>query len=131
MTDDEAVGFANLVAPLHDRWIGVAVLRHAGRHGLLEKRQRVVAKIEELDVEVRSLFREIEYPGGRLLAESIRARAADNHFDFECAHEADIVAQRRTKCRFADLDIGRERRYSVLLIRATPDGEVRMEAPPG
>jgi len=58
----EAVRFANLLAPLHDGGIRIAILRQARWQPLFEERQRIVTQVEEFDIEIGTLLRQIEDP---------------------------------------------------------------------
>src|SRR5690606_40789806 len=63
----------------------------AGRQRLLEERQRVLAQIEQLDAHVAAARREIEDPLRRLVAETVRAGAAEDDLDVERAHRGPVT----------------------------------------
>jgi hypothetical protein len=48
--DDESIGFPDLIAPTHDLGIRVVVPRDIGRQRFLEKRQRIISQVEELNL---------------------------------------------------------------------------------
>ena len=82
--EDEAVELGDLLLPL----LGDLVLRRAPgrRNGLVEERQRIVAQVENFDVDIAAGARYLRDPFGRLVGKPVRPGAADDDADFRLGH---------------------------------------------
>ena len=79
--DDETVSAFDGLAQAGHVLVRVVPQRAGRRNRLVEKGQRVVPKVQDLEIEVVAAPETIRQPGNRLVRESARPRATDDHLD--------------------------------------------------